>query len=44
MLPQAWELPRYPCKAEAKYSGYNETGAGGVLIPRRRQQRRCRRR
>jgi hypothetical protein len=23
---RAFELPRYPCKAEPQYSGYNETG------------------
>jgi alkaline phosphatase D len=28
----AWELPRYPCKAEAKYSGYNETGQGSLGV------------
>jgi phosphodiesterase/alkaline phosphatase D-like protein len=24
----AFELPRFPCKAEPQYSGYNETGEG----------------
>jgi alkaline phosphatase D len=28
----AFDLPRYPCKSEPQYSGYNETGKGSVAV------------